>query len=122
MGRTYPQPSVHERGPAGASRRRASIPRVNQVSPRARLGADVEIGRYTIVHDDVEIEEGTTVGSHCVLGEPARGAEGPLRIGPRSTIRSHSTLYAGSTLGEGLATGHGVLVREGARVGRHCQI
>ncbi|MEX5719532.1 acyltransferase [Geodermatophilus maliterrae] len=84
------------------------------VDPAARLGDGVEVGPFSIVHGDVELGEGTVVGSHCELGHPAAGGDvGPLRIGPGSLIRSHSLFYAGSTFGPGLQTGHRVTIREG---------
>lgn len=71
------------------------------------------IGPYTIVHSGVHVGAGTTIGSHCVIGEPAPSAAGErLVIGAGSTIRSHSILYAGSDLGPRLETGHHVTIRE----------
>lgn len=100
-----------------------------KISPRARIGRNVEIGDFTIVHDDVEIGDDCKIDSHCVIGYPNPMAQGrPLVIGPGSTIRSHAVFYQGSTFGPGLATGHGVLVREntvagrGFRIGSNCDI
>ncbi len=96
---------------------------MKSVSEKARIGQQVEIGEFSIVHDDVEIGDHSRIGSHCVIGEPSAAAQGaPLVIGAGSTIRSHSVFYAGSTLGPGLSTGHSVLVREGTRAGRDLQI
>jgi len=93
------------------------------VSPRARLGRNVSVGPYTVIHDDVEIGANGQVGSHCELGHPAGTAgAGPLVIGADSTIRSHSVFYQGSTFGEGLVTGHRVTVREGTQAGKGLQI
>jgi len=93
------------------------------VSPRARLGRNVSIGPFTVIHDEVEIGANGQVGSHCELGHPAGAAgAGPLVVGADSTIRSHSVFYQGSTFGEGLVTGHRVTVREGTQAGRGLQI
>lgn len=93
------------------------------ISPEARIGRDVTIGPFTVIHDNVEIGDGCTIGSHCALGVPARSSDGrPLVIGPNSTIRSHSVFYEGSTFGANLQTGHGVLVRENTRAGKRLQI
>lgn len=92
------------------------------VSSKARLGKGVDIGPFTVIHDDVEIADDVIIGSHCVIGLPTSRADGPLRIGPGSHIRSHSVIYQGAEFGSGLVTGHGVLVREGARCGVCVQI
>lgn len=93
------------------------------VSPRARLGSGVEIGPFTIVHDDVLLGDGVQVGSHCELGCPTDRAAGRLlEIGDGALIRSHSVFYAGSSFGPGLTTGHRVTVRELTVAGENLQI
>lgn len=93
------------------------------VSPGAKLGAGVSVGAFTIVHDNVEIGDGSSIGSHCVIGHPAPRAEGrPLLIGAHANIRSHSVFYEGSTFREQLVTGHGVTVREGTEAGLNFQV
>jgi acyl-[acyl carrier protein]--UDP-N-acetylglucosamine O-acyltransferase len=93
------------------------------VAPGAQLAPDVVVGAFTIVHDDVRIDAGGVVESHCVLGLPTPAAEGrPLVVGPDAHIRSHSVLYAGSSFGAGLRTGHHVTVREGNVAGDGLQI
>jgi acetyltransferase-like isoleucine patch superfamily enzyme len=87
------------------------------VSPEAELGAGVEIGPFSVVHANVVLGDGAVIGSHCVVGHPAPGASGPLRLGPGATIRSHTVLYEGSEFGPGLETGHHVTLREGIRAG-----
>jgi acetyltransferase-like isoleucine patch superfamily enzyme len=93
------------------------------VSPDARLGANVEIGPFTIIHGNVRIGDGVVIGGHCEIGHPSPLAEGrPLVIGAGSLIRSHSVFYEGSTFGERLTTGHRVTVREGTIAGKNLQI
>jgi acyl-[acyl carrier protein]--UDP-N-acetylglucosamine O-acyltransferase len=93
------------------------------VSPRARLGLNVRIGAFTIVHDDVELGDGSEIGSHCEIGHPTARADGrPLVIGAGALIRSHSVFYTGSTFGPELRTGHQVTVREGTVAGARLQI
>jgi acyl-[acyl carrier protein]--UDP-N-acetylglucosamine O-acyltransferase len=93
------------------------------VSPDARLGADVEIGPFTIIHGNVEIGDGAVIGAHCEIGHPTPLAQGrPLVIGPGALIRSHSVFYEGSTFGERLTTGHRVTVREATHAGKNLQI
>ena len=93
------------------------------VSPSASLGQDVTIGPFTVVHDDVELGDRSTVDSHCVIGYPTSMAGGlPLVIGADAVIRTHCTLYAGSSFGSRLRVGHGVLIREGCVAGTNLQV
>ncbi len=94
-----------------------------RVASGARLGKNVTIGDFTIVHDSVEIGDDAVIESHCVIGHPTPLAEGrPLVIGPGALIRSHSIFYRGSTFGPGLHTGHRVTVRECLTAGVDLQI
>lgn len=94
------------------------------VSSNARLGTEVSIGAYTIVHDNVEIGDNTIIGSQCEIGYSTPATEGGegLKIGAGSMIRSHSVFYEGSTFGDRLTTGHRVTVREGTVAGENFQI
>ncbi len=93
------------------------------VSPRARLGRNVQIGPFSLVHDGVELGDDCVVESHCELGHPTPRADGaPLVLGAGAHIRSYSLFYQGSTFGPGLVTGHRVTVREGTRAGQDLQI
>jgi len=93
------------------------------VSPKARLGKDVSVGPFTIIHDEVEIGDDSVIDGFCELGYPTPLAKGqPLRIGARARIRSHSVFYTGSRFGDGLVTGHRVTVRENTVAGLNLQI
>lgn len=94
------------------------------VSKRAFIGRNVKIGHFTVVHDNVAIEDGVTIGDHCSIGiaTSASVKERVLRIGARSTIRSHAVIYEGSQLGEGFQAGHHVMIRENSVVGRYVSI
>lgn len=93
------------------------------VSPIARLGVDVKIGPFCIVHDNVEIGDRCIIGSHCEIGVPTSLSNGsPLSIAADSLIRSHSVFYEGSQFGERLITGHRVTVREHTQAGKNLQI
>jgi UDP-N-acetylglucosamine acyltransferase len=95
------------------------------VEPGTELGDCVAIGAYTVVREHVRIDEGTTIGAHCVIegrttigrdnrifqfcsigavpqdkkyaGEPAE-----LVIGERNTIREFATLNIGTGIGGGV--------------------
>lgn len=83
------------------------------VSEKAKLGHNVTIGPYSIVHDAVVLEDDVTVEAYSEIGYPTPLAEGqPLVIGQGALIRSHSVFYQGSRFGAGLMTGHRVMVRE----------
>lgn len=93
------------------------------VSPQARLGENVSVGPFTVIHDNVQIGSGTRIDGHCELGYPSALAEDrPLIIGCDSVIRSHSIFYQGSEFGDGLVTGHRVTVREKSRAGKNFQL
>jgi UDP-N-acetylglucosamine acyltransferase len=49
------------------------------ISPTARLAADVEVGAFAVIGDDVEIGPGCWIGPHAVI-------QGPTRIGARNRI------------------------------------
>ncbi|HEX9934274.1 MAG TPA: hypothetical protein VGB38_03670, partial [bacterium] len=42
------------------------------IDPKARIGADVDIGPFSIVEGDVEIGEGTKIHSHVLVANGAR--------------------------------------------------
>lgn len=93
------------------------------VSPQAQLGVDVSIGAFSIVHSNVVIGDGTSIGSHCELGHPSpTPTSTPLLVGYKSTIRSHSVLYEGSTIGHDFACGHHVTIREGSVIGEGASV
>lgn len=83
------------------------------VSPGAKLGDDVEVGPFSIIHENVILGNRVKVGAYCELGISATlGDDTPLIIGDDSLIRSHSVFYESSSFGPGLTTGHHVIVRE----------
>ena len=57
------------------------------IHPAARLAANVQVGPWTYIGPDVEIDEGTVVASHVVI-------KGPTKIG------KHNRIYQFSTVGE----------------------
>lgn len=93
------------------------------ISEKAIIGANVKIGPYTIVYDNVEIADNTTIEAFCEIGVANHLSEGAkLYIGKNSHIRSHSIFYEGSTFPESLVTGHRVTVREKTKAGKNLQI
>lgn len=93
------------------------------VSSQARIGKNVSIGPFSIIHACARIGSGTSIGSHCEIGVENHLTEGrPLIVGANSTIRSHSVFYSASEFGDGLVTGHRVTVRERTIAGLNFQI
>jgi acetyltransferase-like isoleucine patch superfamily enzyme len=92
------------------------------IASGARLADDVRVGPFSVVHDDVVLERGVVVESHCVLGHPTPLSDEPLVIGTGGHVRSHSVFYRGSTFGPGLETGHQVTVREQTAAGENLRL
>lgn len=93
------------------------------VSPFAKIDEGVEIGPYSIVHENVWIKRNTKVGAFCELGLPTPLAhDEQLEIGENSFIRSHSVIYIGSNIGAGLQTGHHVCIRENSDISEGVQL
>ncbi|MGC3964950.1 MAG: acyl-ACP--UDP-N-acetylglucosamine O-acyltransferase [Rhodocyclaceae bacterium] len=97
------------------------------VSPKARIGAGVQIGPYSIIEEHVEIGDGTVVGPHVVIkghtrigrdnrffqfssigevpqdkkyaGEPTR-----LEIGDRNTFHECCTVHIGTVQDKSVTT------------------
>ncbi|MCP5160082.1 MAG: N-acetyltransferase [Hahellaceae bacterium] len=93
------------------------------VSPQAKLGKNVKIGHFSVIHDNVVIGDNTTIEGFCEIGYPtALATNKPLIIGNDSLIRSHSLFYAGSIFKDKLTTGHRVTVRENTQAGINLQI
>ena len=97
------------------------------VDARARLGASVSVGPYTVIDGDVEIGEGTTIGAHnvitghtkigrdnrifhfCSIGEANqdkkyKGEPTRLEVGDRNTIREYCSLNRGTVQDRGVTT------------------
>jgi UDP-N-acetylglucosamine acyltransferase len=63
----------------------ASIHPTALVDPSARIGANVEIGAYSIVGAGVELGDGSRIGPHCTI-------EGPTRIGRDNRFHGHAAI------------------------------
>jgi acyl-[acyl carrier protein]--UDP-N-acetylglucosamine O-acyltransferase len=93
------------------------------VDPQAKLGNDVEVGPFCVVHGNVEIGDRTIISAYCEIGLPTNLGNGsPLLLQADSLIRSHSIFYESSSFGPRLVTGHRVTVREHTVAGDCFQI
>jgi len=94
------------------------------ISDTAKIADDVQIGPYSVIGDQVEIDSGTKIDSHVVINGPTRigkdnhiyqfasigddpqdkkyaGEQTSLVIGDRNTIREFCTVSRGTTQGGG---------------------
>jgi acetyltransferase-like isoleucine patch superfamily enzyme len=115
-------PSTHDGNVVGSLFSMESISNLARVSKDARLGTNVRIGDFVVVHDGVDLGDDSVVESHCVLGQPAAQTAERLVIGAGAHIRSHCVLYRGATIGPRLVTGTHAVVRERSRLGIEVQI
>ncbi len=101
----------------GAATIAGSISPLASVHPDARIGANVEIGPFTVIGADVEIGDGTRIGPHCSI-------HGPTRIGRDNRIHGHAAIggdpqdkkFAGERTE--LVIGDGNMIREFVTINR----
>jgi UDP-N-acetylglucosamine acyltransferase len=97
------------------------------VSSRAQIGADVSIGPYSLIGEDVIIADGVEIAGHVVIEGPCeigrgtriypfsaiglppqdlkfKGERSRLTIGERNVIREHVTMNRGTAGGGGLTS------------------
>lgn len=93
------------------------------VSSKAKIGINVKIGPFTVIHDNVSLGNDSIIEGFCELGVSNHLSNNErLLIGANSHIRSHSVFYEASVFGEKLVTGHRVTVREKIRAGKNLNI
>jgi UDP-N-acetylglucosamine acyltransferase len=116
------------------------------ISPRARLGAGVQIGAYAVVGDDVELGDGCVLQHHAVVQGPARlgrenriypfvviggdpqdrtfaGERVSLEVGDENTFREFCTVNRGTAKGGGVTrVGNHNLIMNYAHIGHDDQI
>lgn len=116
------------------------------VNDGAQLGADVEIGPFSIIGAEAEIGDKSVIQSHVVIEGAVRIGAGNLighgsvigtapqdlsfqpqiksriEIGNSNVIREHCTIHRGATEGSATVLGDGNFLMVGAHVGHDCQI
>ena len=93
------------------------------IASSAKIADDVEVGPFSIIHENVALSSGCKIGAYCELGiKSSLGDGSPLIIGDNAVIRSHSVFYESSQFGENLVTGHRVTVRENTVAGKNLQL
>lgn len=115
------------------------------VHPKAELANDVVIGHYSIVEENVKIESGTEIGSHClitghtsigekcrfftgaVIGSPPqdlkyKGKVSFLEIGKGNTIREYVTINPATKEGGKTRIGDNNLLMAYSHVAHDCHL
>ena len=96
------------------------------LSPAAQGGSGVTFGAHVVVHDDVIIGAGCTIGDGAVLGKAPKLARrstasreplDPLVLQEGVTIGTQAIVFAGAQLGAGAIVGDQAFVRERAVIG-----
>jgi UDP-N-acetylglucosamine acyltransferase len=116
------------------------------IDPAAQLGADVEVGPYSVIGAGAVIGEKCTFQAHVVIeGSVKMGAanfighgavigaipqdlsfdpktKSSVEIGADNTIREYCTIHRGSTEGSATVLGDGNFLMVGTHVGHNCSL
>ena len=115
------------------------------VNDRAKIGADVEIGPFSVIENHVEIGDGCRIAARVSIKSGTRlgpenrihegailggvpqhlkaGAQlGELVIGRGNTIREYATMHIGLSEGDRTQIGDGNMIMVGAHVGHDCHV
>lgn len=109
------------------------------VSQKAKLGNNVSVGAFSVIHDDVEIGDNTSISSHCVIYDGARigsnckiyqgvsishipqvskiqNVNSFVKIGDETTIHEFVTVHKASGDGKFTSVGKNVLLMAYAHI------
>ena len=116
------------------------------IDPSAKIAADVEVGAYSIVGAEVEIDEGSWIGPHVVIKGPTKigrnnkifqfasigedpqdlkfhGERAFLEIGDNNSIRESVTIHRGTEDGGSITRiGNNNLLMAYVHVAHDCQV
>jgi UDP-N-acetylglucosamine acyltransferase len=115
------------------------------VSPKAKLGENVQVAAYAIIEDDVEIGDGTIVGPHACIYDGARigknvkifqsaavanapqdlkyaGEKTYFHVGDNTVIREFATLHRGTVETNNSRIGSDCLIMAYAHIAHDCVI
>lgn len=92
------------------------------IDPSARIMADVELGKGTVVMPGALILPGATVGDNCILNTKCSlgggvRIEDNVHICPGASISTSALIRRGAMVGTGATVSAGCIVGEGAVVG-----
>src|SRR5207247_2627668 len=103
------------------------------IHPNARLATNVKVDPFTVIHQDVEIGEGTWIGSNVTIMEGARIGKN-CKIFPSSVIsaipqdlkfngeESATIIGDNTTIRECVTINRGTADRKATRIGSNCLI
>ena len=95
---------------------------MNNISNKAQIGKNVNLGYCVKILDNVIIEDDVTIGDYCLIGFSNNTNSKKLVIKKGTKINSHSIIYENSSIGENSLIGHRVLVREKTTIENNVQI
>ncbi|MGB3547858.1 MAG: acyl-ACP--UDP-N-acetylglucosamine O-acyltransferase [Saprospiraceae bacterium] len=108
-----------------------SHPNLSVISPKAKIGANVEVGPFTFIADDVEIGEGSWIGPNVTIFDGARIGKN-VKIFPGAVVSGipqdlkfrgeHTLAYIGdnTTVREYVTINRGTAAANVTRVGKNC--
>lgn len=79
----------------------------------------------TIIKDEVRLGKNVIIEEFSIIGIlPLNSSEklSPTKIGPNSTIRTHTVIYTDNTIGKIFFAGHNVMIRESNIIGDNVSI
>lgn len=114
------------------------------IDPKAQLDADVEIGPFNVIGEDVQIGAGTKIGPHCIfefctvgknnlftgaayVGMPPQdfsyhGEHTRFTMGDNNIIRESVSLHRGSHATNLTSMGNGCMLMANSHVGHDCRL
>ena len=115
------------------------------ISPKAKLGKDVQVGAYSVIGDNVVVGDGTVIGAHCVLeghtsigknceifsgavigSRPQdlkyKGEKSLLEIGDNNIIREYCTFNIGTGEGGRTEVGKDNLIMAYSHIAHDCVV
>jgi UDP-N-acetylglucosamine acyltransferase len=125
MSKVHPTAIVHEGARLGAD---VEIGAYSIVGPKAVLGDGVRLLSHVVIEGDTKIGEGTVVSPFACLGGPPqhlghKGEDTRLVVGARNVVREHVTMHAGTVMGGGVTVvGDDGLFMAGSHVAHDCII
>lgn len=141
---TQPRPTSESR--SVRTSREQCIDRTAVVSDSARLAADVRIGPFAVVEDDVVVGRGSVLRAHCILrrgttvgdcvvvdsfavigGDPQDRSFDPdtpsgVVLEDRVTVREAVTVHRSTAAGGVTRIGAGALLMANSHVGHDCRV
>jgi UDP-N-acetylglucosamine acyltransferase len=115
------------------------------VSPKASVAADVRVGPYAVIEDEVIVKSGCEIGAHAVVkrftslgrrnrvyehatlgGEPQdvkyKGEPSALLIGDDNLIREYVTIHRAGGEGETTRVGSRNFIMVGVHIAHNCEV